>query len=276
MKKILINYGDSKYRKAQGLNTWTGYHIAGFDEVRSFGPQDISEKYKQEHMDIFSEKRGNGLWLWKPYIIDKVLNECNEGDFVFYLDSGAFFLKPIDKIINSMGKEDKIYVSDVPLLEGCFTKSACFDYLECNTADMKKTNQIQGGYVGLFCCEYTKAFVRQWKELCEQYDLLSPDGIIPPKEYKGESYVAHREDQSILSLLCKQKGISAHREPSQRGGRFQDSYYSPLYAYKPTKHADQYGTVVFLHKSPNVNVMRIIANTLRMMFNHYFKYRKIA
>lgn len=119
--KILINYADKNYKKAQQLNSWTGKHIAKFDKIYSFGPEDVDADYREKHKEIFAFKRGNGLWLWKSYFINKVLQEAKDGDYVFYVDSGAFFLNNVDNIINSMRKGEDIWVSDCPLLESCFT-----------------------------------------------------------------------------------------------------------------------------------------------------------
>lgn len=80
---ILINYADTHYRQAQRLNSWTGAFLGKFEKVCSFGPEDIDVDFRNNHADIFSYQRGNGLWLWKSYLICKVLNESNDGDFIF-------------------------------------------------------------------------------------------------------------------------------------------------------------------------------------------------
>lgn len=248
--KILINYADDKFKKAQRLNTWTGRHIAKFDKIYSFGPEDIDLNYREQHHDILNVARGNGLWLWKPYFIDKVLNMCNEGDYVFYIDSGCFFLRNADNIIDSFREDEKIWVSDIPLIESCFTKRECFKKMECDTDNIKYSNQIQSGYIVLVCCEETKRFIKEWQHYCEDFSLISSEGnnSLVLERNVGNGFVAHREDQSILSLLCKKKGIRPHREPSQRGF-FTETYYNENYDYKvPCHDDDKYKSFVFLHK----------------------------
>lgn len=41
--KVLINYANDVYKKAQDWNSWTGKHIAGFDKVYAFSPNDIDK-----------------------------------------------------------------------------------------------------------------------------------------------------------------------------------------------------------------------------------------
>ena len=136
---------------------------------------------------------------------------------VFYADSGAFFVKKINKLISSLRKDEKIWVSDCPLLESCFTKQICFEKMECDKKEFKNSNQIQATYLMLVCCEETKAFIKKWLHYCEDYELMSPEGGLSLNENRGTQFVAHREDQSILSLLCQKNGIKPHKDPSQRG-----------------------------------------------------------
>lgn len=271
--KILINYANEPYRKAQKWNTWTGTHIAGFDRVYEFSPSDIDPDYYEQHREILDVPRGNGLWLWKPYLIDKVLSQCSDGDIVFYADSGAFFVKKIDKLIASMGESENIWVSDNPLLESCFTKPICFERLDCDTEEIRNSNQIQATYLMLKNCEETRQFIKQWLHYCEDYELMSPEGGLRLTEKRGNGFVAHREDQSILSLLCKKNGIQAHRDPSQQG-IWTETYYSPYYTYHVPEHPlDHYGTVLYLHRSGNPNPLVLMREGYITLRSRY-RYRK--
>lgn len=271
--KVLINYANDAYRKAQKWNSWTGKYIAGFDKVYAFTPADIDCNYYEAHKDILSEKRGNGLWLWKPYFINKVLSECNDGDIVFYADSGSFFVKRIDKLISSLRKNEKIWVSDCPLLESCFTKPVCFEKMECDEK-IRNSNQIQATYIMLICCDETRSFIKEWLNYCEDYELMSPEGSLSLNEKRGTQFVAHREDQSILSLLCKIKGVKAHKDPSQRG-KYPETFYNEKYAYVVPEHIDDnYKPFIFLHKSPNVDLIRILKLIIKSYIAAY-KVKKI-
>ena len=82
--KILINYADKQYEPARKWNTLTGRYIARFDKVYEYTPNDIDQSFAKLHHDILSQKRGNGLWLWKPYFVNKALSDCSDGDIIFY------------------------------------------------------------------------------------------------------------------------------------------------------------------------------------------------
>ena len=145
-----------------------------------YGPEDIDSKFKSEHADIFAYKRGNGLWLWKPYVIYKTLCELKNGDILFYMDSGAFWIKRAKKIFDIIMDED-VFVSNIPMVEKQFTKRYCFEKLGLNINEYGETNQIQGGFVGLKKSERGIRLVEEWLALCCQRELLAgdvyPDGV---------------------------------------------------------------------------------------------------
>ncbi len=113
MQKILINYGDDKYSKAKAINTFTGRKIGKFDKIFSYSSHDIDKSFREKHRDIFKEKRGDGLWLWKSYLICKTIDNCDNGDIIFSCDSGAFFIRDPQHIYSYL-------TSDHPLLSVIF------------------------------------------------------------------------------------------------------------------------------------------------------------
>ena len=70
---ILVNFADEKYKQVRSINSWTGIHVAGMDLVKEYTPEDIDSSFKNDNVNIFKYKRGCGLWLWKPYFINKVI-----------------------------------------------------------------------------------------------------------------------------------------------------------------------------------------------------------
>lgn len=254
MKRILINYADKNYRPAQILNAFSGKIIGKFDIIHQFGPNDIDDDFKNNYKEILSSKRGNGLWLWKPYFINRVINNCNEGDLVFYCDSGSIFIRSVSSLESYITDEEPLFVTDIPLIESNWTKPDCFKIMNCEYPDVMWTNQVQATFLFIKVNEKSKQFIKEWLKLCCQPELISPEGLkkndIVDHNY-DYSFVSHREDQSILSLLCKTKGIKPHRDISQRGFNPQ-WYFNKLYAYQVSVHkTDVYNTIVYLHKSNN-------------------------
>ena len=198
-KIILISYANEAYRAAQKLQAKTA-KVAGFTDVIEYGPEDIEESFKKANANIFEYKRGNGLWLWKPYLIKKTLDNMQDGEILFYCDSGACFFRNVDGILSKLQEQD-VWVSVLPLKEKQFTKQKTFDILDCNTEEYKES-------------EFRTRFVDEWLQYCCDIKALAPP---EDKTQEARYFYDHREDQSILSLLVKKYKLKAWSDPSQYG-----------------------------------------------------------
>ncbi len=251
---VLVNFGDEKYRKAQLFNSKTGRRIAGFDKVREYTLNDIDEDFYRRNNSILSEHRGSGLWLWKPYFIYKTLNEMNDGDYLFYCDSGACFIRRITELIENMGDDD-IWVSDIPLIEKEWTQIAVFERFDAKWIDkIRETNQIQAGF--FLCRKSIKAeqFIKKWLDLCCEIELIK----FNEKDVQDKCFIQHREDQSILSVLCKVEGIKPHKDPTQYG-RIPEKYKRDNAEFRiPIHTKDEYSPIVILHRTAEANRKTII------------------
>lgn len=209
--KVLINFANENFRKQQAYNTKTGYSVGKFDKVIEYSPKDIDEEFYKKNEDILKIERGCGLWLWKPYFILKTLNELNEGDYLFYCDSGAYFLSSIDNLISVMERDHTdVMCYEIPLLEYEWTSKRCIDGMKCNSPEYLYTPQREGGFILLKNTPFAKSIIAEFLHLCENKDLLIGDEL-------GDQCITHREDQSIWSLLTKKYKIKSYREPSQYG-----------------------------------------------------------
>lgn len=211
--KVLINFANDNYKKAQKLNSKTGKLFCRFDKIYNFSPLDISKEFFEENKKIFEYDRGCGLWLWKPYFINKVLESLNDGDIVFYCDSGACFFRNISPILDILKKQD-IWVSILPLVEKQFTKEKTFELMNLNDEKYKNSNQISGTFIALKKSDFSMAFVKEWLNYCCNLEIISP---VKDKSKEISEFYSHREDQSILSLLVKKYSIRAYSDPSQYG-----------------------------------------------------------
>lgn len=207
--KVLVNFANEKFTEQQKFNTKTAYKIGNFDKVFEYSPNDIDKEYFEKHKDIFSVERGCGLWLWKPYFILKTLEQLNEGDYLYYNDSGTYFLKPIDLLIKVMERDNtNVMCFENCLIERDFSSIECIDYMDCHNEDVLLSPQREGTYILLKNCNETKELIAEWLKYCENKTILS-GGVL------GPYCIAHREDQSIWSMLTKKRGYKAYRNPSQ-------------------------------------------------------------
>ena len=89
---LCINYSnEGLFSPRQQLQTQTAY-LFGADKVREYSPKDIDPYFYVMNKFVLDLPRGAGYWLWKPYIIKDALASVEDGDYVFYVDSGAFYI----------------------------------------------------------------------------------------------------------------------------------------------------------------------------------------
>lgn len=258
---LFITYSDDTYAPAKRLCARMAKWAGRFDRVIAYGPADIDEAFRKAHAETFAIRRGAGLWLWKPYILLKTLTErAQDGDVVFYADAGAFFIRPFRHILQTM-KQD-IWVSHIPLAEKQYTKRETFVLMKCEGAAYEETPQAQGGFVGIRKSAQSVAFVKEWLTYACNYRILSatPNPLYPERE----DFQAHREDQSILSLLCKKHHIATHPDPTQYA-LFPEKLSRPGNRLLPLPLQREYPVMLILHRQPRIAFKSILFQSLHVI-----------
>lgn len=244
----VLNYADGEpYETYRKINTRTAYRFGKADKVLEYSSKDIPLEYKEDHKEIFVYKRGAGLWLWKPYIIRKALCAIDEGDWLFYTDSGAIFINKLNHLTHcaKMNKQD-IFITEQPLLCRQFTKRECYVLTE---SEDRGENQALGLLL-LRKSSVSVRFVEEWLHLCENIELLSPKRF-HPEIVEWEDFYAHREDQSLLSLLRIKWKLPVFRDCSDYG-EMPFMYASKNKAYNPKKYENSdYPTVILCNRKCN-------------------------
>ncbi|WXT99920.1 MAG: hypothetical protein Ctma_0626 [Catillopecten margaritatus gill symbiont] len=213
--KYYINYSDKSFKKQQKFAIFMAKLVGNFDEVTAYGPQDTDKIFYKENEVILRQPRGGGYWLWKTYFINKKIQEINNGDYLFYCDSGAFFLKSVDILIKELEKYDQdIMGFEVPLIEKQWTKKELFINMGCDNDFFKESNQIMGGYVLVKKTKKSVDFFKQHLQYsCNEINITDKYNDINQSKY----FIDHRHDQSIFSLLYKKYKLRPFKEPTQFG-----------------------------------------------------------
>lgn len=267
---ILVTASNEKYSRARDFNILCGKRLGGFDKVIGYRIETVMDnEFLNRNRAILKNSKGSGLWLWKPYCIYKALSEiCKEGDVLFYLDAAAFVYKRVAPFFESM-KQD-IYAVELPYLECEFTKKEVFNELDIVEDSITNTRQFQASYMAFRKNEKTVTFVKEWLDLCQNHDLISP---VFDKEIQIDGFYEHRMDQSLFSILCKKYGVT----PSPEITQFRKWGYPYIagVSYLPLKGQNSSLQSIFLHRRPDVPSLGGIMRALIIYFNYFFKSRKL-
>lgn len=199
-----INYANEKFRKAQRLNTKTAYKC-GVDKVFSYTPQDIDIEFYEANKQVLDSLRGNGYWLWKPYFILKTLKQLDEGDWLLYVDSGAFYLKNIRIYVENLERNGKwLACQEAGYIERCYSKRDAFVYMNRDSEKYTEAMQIASGIIFIKKCNESLNLISEWLQYNKDYRIVSDSpNTCGLENYDG--FVENRHDQTVLSLLLRDR-----------------------------------------------------------------------
>ncbi len=208
MQTILINYADDNFRRRQRFNAYTAITKGGVDRCDMYRADDLDHDFVRRNRFLLSMSRGAGLWLWKPYIILHALERAEDGDAIFYCDSGSEILQDLGPLVDvCSGLKHGVlgFGLGTGFPERCWTKRDTFVVMDCDQPRFHDTPQMKGGNLVFVKCASSIDFVRQWLSLVCQVRLVSDlPSVCDEPEFSD--FRAHRHDQSIFSLLYKKHG----------------------------------------------------------------------
>ena len=192
-----------------------------FDEIIPYSNNDFKTDFRERFKDKLSDNiRGFGYWAWKPEIIKQTLSKMEEGDQLLYLDAGCnlnldgkerlkqyFALLssdyPLVTFINdskdTVFGNTKVHLPDWPLKN--WIKGDLIDYFQIRERNDILNRQIYfAGIILLQKGEISTNFISEWEKTIQtNWSFIDDTPSISPNL---ESFIEHRHDQAIFSVLC--------------------------------------------------------------------------
>jgi len=263
---VAINYANELFYNAQKLNTRTAKRKGKVDKVWEYYPDSIDKDFAEKHKDILSQKRGDGYWLWKPYIILDAIDKIKDGDYLIYTDSGTIYTDKVKHLTDCLRSTD-ILVFNVGTKECEYTKRDAFVIMNCDTPEYAESKQRLGGYIVLRKSEFSRMFVAEWLNYATDIRVISDDDNVMGKpNYEG--FIDHRHDQSILSLLSKKYKIKAYRNPSQYGMRKKEVM---SFEEKEILERSTYPQILYAHR--NGKIKYVFQTDIKSWYKYVDPYR---
>jgi hypothetical protein len=189
-------------REAAGLRNTDG--SACFDEILTYRQRDLGEAWVAARSGHFGEKRGAGLWVWKPRAIRLTLDKMADGDELLYCDTGCELKGSVEPLFQLLGQQDIVPLELDIHLEREWTKGDAFDFLDARAhAD---TKQRVGGISIWKKTTLAYKLLDMWSSYCDQLHLLN---AAPSRAPNLPGFREHRHDQSGWSLATKKLGLAA-------------------------------------------------------------------
>lgn len=220
MTVAITNLSDTLYDDSRlKLNKSAQRH--GVEYINSYRFEDLkSSDFFLANAEILLNPKGLGYWLWKPYIILKTFEELSDDDIVIYADCGIEIiddLSPLIKICED--KEPILLFGNSNFKNACWTKRDCFVLMDCDREEYWNALHADAAFSIFKKCDSSIHFLKEWLKYGSNKHIITDLPNIGGKNNLSE-FIAHRWDQSILSLLAQKYKIDFYRMPTQFGNHY--------------------------------------------------------
>lgn len=222
MKSYFLTFASGEFTKAQKELVESAEAVAGFTEIIPWTKDKLQQTaFYKLHKDVLDHQRGEGYWIWKPYIILDQLQSIENGDFVVYWDCGKparpnRFTRNINPLLRWCQKQHGGIIPGVLIPwhgpNKKWTKRDCFVYMNCDSDTFKNHPQIQTTFSIWQKNSKSIHFVHQWLKYAVDPRIISDNENCCGLE-NDESFIDHRHDQSILTNLAIKEGLSPLKYP---------------------------------------------------------------
>jgi hypothetical protein len=197
--------------------SWKGYRSGHMMYLRR---EDLKQANEDLREFINNNKRGFGYYIWKPYLIKKILSTMNDNDILLYCDTGCTLnfngfpkmLEYFDILLSSNksilgfqlqgpNPDWKLRGISIPdLIDKNWTKNDVFIEMNCDDPKYKDTLQVMCTTFIIKKNNDSLKFVTEWYDTMCNYHLIDDSPSISPN---AKDFYDHRHDQSIFSILMK-------------------------------------------------------------------------
>lgn len=226
--KIAVNYATSNWESARSYCSKIAISKGGCDKVFEYSPEILDYDFLKFEKEVFHNSNYEQFGLWRPYIIVDAMKKAASGDYIFYIDSGAYLINTIDYLIEDMNKKNTdILTFELPFIEKQWSKRDAFVYLGCDKKEYTDTNQRLSTYFLLKVTEYSKRFFNEYLEIALNAPFLfdNSDNKLGKENYY--EFIENRHNQTVLSLLAKKYELPVFRDVSEFG--LKKNIYKKIY-----------------------------------------------
>lgn len=244
MRIFGVTFSDEKMTESARVCT-ESMQRNGVGVVWQQNPNTIGADFRRINHNILSQPRGAGYWLWKPYFIDKAMNERQvaDGDIIVYSDAGVEWIDNVHHLINSMDQDIFLFSNGHEHRHWCkgVVLNAINGYSWWKDSDQQ---QVQASVIIIRVNEYTRKVIREWLVWCQMPGFIDDS----PSTMNHPEFAEHRHDQAILTCVAIREGIRLHWWADQlwyvsQRHRWPNDTYPPMFIHHRKRNKGMGGGV---------------------------------
>ena len=195
---------------------------AGIDVLFSHDISFLKQSgFYQENIHMFKHHRLCAYACWKPYVILDAMNKTQEGDVIFYYDCNYVDFSEVihgkkqslDQFTEMTLEKGHVFHATEYKERQC-TKRDAFILMDCDSSRFYETPQAQSTWCSLVNNEHNKKFLTEWLSYSKDERIITDQANTLGKDnYTG--FMAHRHDQSIMSLMIKKYNYNYYIHPNK-------------------------------------------------------------
>lgn len=211
-RKVVITYGENCCTLAMKRLCEYALTKGKFDLCLQLNQSVIDPQFIEEHHSIFTHVTGAGYWIWKPWIINKYLNDetlLETGDFLVYMDAGTFPKRSFIEMYNYLEMNDDyngVLFFSVKAVQYEWCKRDAFIIQKCDEDKCWHANQINS-YLSIWR-KSAFAIELSWKWMNE---CVMNDGQVvnDDRSVLGDDFsriTDHRHEHAIITNIMNREG----------------------------------------------------------------------
>jgi hypothetical protein len=202
----LITYGNNKFELSKQRLFKQAINVKWFDKVEMYGPNDLDNNFKNKFKNILDKPRIGGYGIWRPYIINKKLNNIEENDILIYLDAGCSIntkgKQRFDEYLDILNNSNEGIISfQMVHSEKKYTTKEIFKYFNIDINNpIANSGQILDGILIMKKNKNLMKLIDKWLKAVYEFPLMFTDVF---NKNQPSYFIDNRHEQSVFSVIRK-------------------------------------------------------------------------
>jgi hypothetical protein len=212
MRLHFVTFANRGHSRSLARIQSQAHAMSAFDSIVTADERHLSDAFRSQFKSALRPSvRGFGYWCWKPQIVLQTLGSASPNDVVLYADAGCHF---------NLGGRNRLFEYVDAVMEPSGILAFSLDPVHSNRRwskadlfhafgltvnhDVARLPQVAAGIFVLRKTPLVIQLIHDWRQtFVNDWHLIDDSPSLSPNH---ESFEGHRHDQSIFSLLVRERG----------------------------------------------------------------------